>query len=135
MAKVSLREKIFQAQDRNLFPVEVAEWGVTIFCRVMSGAERQCFMDEVFEESDTGERVAVCSETRIQATLIALCFTDEDGKRIFEDSDLDELSNKNFQVLERLFRIAQDHNKLTQQNVDELKKNFEEIPNDDSGFN
>lgn len=133
---VLLRKKILTKTDQQLSEIWIPEWDTKLFCRVMTGRERQRFMSLVFEMTQNENPAdAVTKELQLQCMLIALCFCDDDGSRIFLDEDIEELENQSWQVLRRLFEFARMHNKLTDQSVEELEKNSGSSQSDDSGLN
>ena len=64
--------------------------------------------------------------------LIALCVVDEDGKRIFSNSDLSAIANLDSYISSRIYDACQEHCGFNKGDIDETVKNSEEISVDDS---
>ena len=120
------REAIFAADDIKRVPVPTPEWGGTVNVQTMTGTARDEYEQTLFG-SKTGDRIK-----NVRATLLAFCVVDDDGKLLFRPEDIEELGGKNAAVLSRLFEAAQDVNKLTDGDVEELAGNSEADPSDDS---
>lgn len=110
------RDAILQADDLPRTRVDVQEWGGSVNVRVMTGAERDAFEAQVAG----GGHVNL---DNIRARLVALTLVDDDGKRLFSDTDVTQLGNKSAAALDRVFSVAQKVNGLTEQDVQELAGN------------
>lgn len=108
---------ILDAVDRPTLPVEVPEWGCTVYVRVMSGSERSDFENSI---AGVGDNV---DTHNIKAKLLIRCLADEKGDRLFANEDTDAMGSKSSVVLDRLFSEAQKLNKLRQEDIDALAKN------------
>jgi hypothetical protein len=109
---MSLKDTILAAEDIKLKAIEVPEWGTTVYIRVMSGTER-----------DSWETNVLSKQVNIRAGLLVRCLADDQGKRIFSDSDVNALGAKSGHVLDKLFELASKHNRLKREDVEELEKN------------
>lgn len=119
---MSLSKKdILAAVDVKTEPVEVPEWGGSVFVRTMTGADRDGFESSMIVVQPDGTRKADMSNLR--AKLVALTTVDEDGNRLFEVSDIDALSAKSSTALDRVFNASQKLNGLGFWAVDESAKN------------
>lgn len=103
--------------------VEVPEWGdgAYVFVRVLTGNERDSWETYCLEQrkryrSDTGF-------PGFRASLLVRCLVDNEGERIFLDTDVDELGAKPASLLDRLFTVATRINAVTADDIEELKKN------------
>lgn len=120
------KDDIFGADDLTYEDVEVPEWGGTVRIRVMTGAERNRFEQSVITRR--GKHTDLNLDA-IREKLIALCVVDENGERIFDESDIPALGEKNAAALTRIFDACQRLNGLTEADVDELAGNFTATPN------
>jgi hypothetical protein len=68
----------------------------------------------------------------IRAKLVALTVVDEEGNRIFSDSDASALGKKSAAALDRVFEVAQRLSGLRPEDVEELSKNFGSDQSEDS---
>src|SRR4030042_110875 len=90
---------ILGASDRAIQTVAVPEWGGDVSMRALSARERDAFELSV----NDGKRKDMAN---LRARLLVRCLCDEQGNRIFEDSDADALGAKSARAAERLFDIA-----------------------------
>lgn len=98
--------------------VAVPEWGGDVYVKVMTGAERDRW--ELTQSQILKDPVNL----NIRASLCAVTLCDEKGNRLFSDFQIDELGNKSAIVLDRIFDVARKLNKLTNDDLDELEKNY-----------
>lgn len=129
MTTASLRDSILEADDLALVPVEVAEWGLTLYVRQLRGVERDAFEQSMFEVKgdDLAENLA-----NLRARYLVLCIVDEAGERVFTADDADALGQKNGKALDTLYDRARKVNGLTPADVEELAGNSSASPGDDS---
>lgn len=97
--------------------VEVPEWGGTVRVREMTGAER-----DAWEQSLVGAKGKVNIEN-VRARLVSRTVVDEAGVRLFSDTDAEALGQTSAAALERVARVAQKLNKLTEDDLEEAKGN------------
>lgn len=55
-----------------------------------------------------------------RSKFLARVLSDKDGKRLFNDDQVKNLSTKSGDVMDRLFKLAMSHNSLTEEDVEEL---------------
>lgn len=110
---VDLKAAILAAQDRpTLGPVKVPEWGVSVYLRELSGAERFSVSRQLSDDKDIDA----------SAVLLTLSIVDEAGARIFSDDDAPALAQKNSAVLVRLMQEMSRLSALGQEGLDRAKK-------------
>lgn len=113
-----LRALIMAANDRKIEPVEMPEWGVTVYVRTLSAAEYESYMQQIVEK-----KVGFAA----RELLIFLTVCDESGKLVFnKESDLEIIGQKNDKAIQRLYEECQRVNKLSkpvQELLEEAKKN------------
>ena len=112
---MNLKQQILNAPDREMVPVDVAEWGTRVYVRTLSGTERERFEEIGLPDGKAGKHFYAC--------LLAIALYDEAGKRIFEESDIPSLSEKSNAVLKRLYRIASKQNRMNKEDEDAAAKN------------
>ncbi len=105
------------AKDFEIEAVEVPEWGGWVNIRSLSARERDLFEESIGAEEGKQNLV------NLRARLVVLCLCDEDGGRIFQDGQAEELGAKNAQVISRLFDLARKLSGMTDADVKELEKN------------
>lgn len=111
------KDQILAATDsgRELFPVP--EWGGDVFINVMSGTERDAFEQAVVGDGEHR------NWRNVRARLAVIVLVDEEGKRLFADTDVAALGRKSSIVLDRIFDAAQRVNALRPEDIKELAKN------------
>lgn len=123
---MELRDQILNADDLAKEPLVVPEWGVTVYVRAMTAAERDAYESAALEDQKAlNEAVADerDPERRTRARLCAMTVVNEQGERIFADSDVDRLAKKSGSALTRVLAVALRLNKMTEADVSELVKN------------
>jgi hypothetical protein len=108
-------EQILSADDMGLKKVNVHEWGGDVFIRVMSVGERDAYERKWIGKKETG-----IDNFRTQYLAGVLC--DEGGKLLFTRDQIDALAQKSGAVMGRLFDEAMKHNRMTEEDVQELGK-------------
>lgn len=99
--------------------VEVPEFGMTVYVRGMSGAERDAWEKTLL--IGRGKRREV-DTTNVRAKLVARTACDETGARVFTDADAEILGKSRVDILNRLFQAAQKLSGVTDEDVEELGK-------------
>lgn len=129
MSNILSRDAILNADDLERRPVEVPEWGGTLYVRSLTGAERDHFETSLFEGQGKGRKENFAN---LRARMVALCAVDGEGERLFADADVAALGGKNAAALDRVFDAAQRLNGFRQQDIEELVGNSESAPADAS---
>ena len=117
---MGLRDDILSADDLPTTEVDVPEWGLSVFVRAMTGAERDSYESGLMENKDLPMKARL---RNMRANLVVLCTVDSDGNRIFNDGDVEAVGNKSATALNRIVDIAQHSNALTDDDVEELAEN------------
>jgi len=115
------RDDILKAEDRATEEVEVPEWGGTVLVRGMSGRDRDEFEASILERR--GSRM-VPNTANVRAKTVARCVVDEDGNRVFTDTDIAALGEKSGAAIDRVFDVASRLSGLRDEDVEELAGNF-----------
>ena len=66
---------------------------------------------------------AVTNMHNVRAKLLVACLVDADGNLIFDDTDIERLGLKSSAALDRVFAVAQKHNAVSDDDIEELAKN------------
>ena len=120
MAKKNIltKEAILKVQDIEIREVEVPEWGGVVYVRGMTGRERDRYENSLYKQKGK-ERVLNTQNAR--AKLVVMCTVDQDGNRIFDEEEVNVLSQK-FQALDRIFAVAMELSGITENDLEELTK-------------
>lgn len=119
------KDSILNYKGKGPEPVEVPEWGGTVYVRVMSGAERDAYEDETYHLN--GKDLAL-NRKNARARLLVKCLSDDTGKRLFSDKEADQLGTQPANVLDKVYAVAIKSNGFTSQDVKDLEKNSESAP-------
>ena len=125
-----IRQAILETDDIQQEPVEA--WGLTLTVRGLTGAQRDEWEGSIIRMSPDGRKVTP-NMRNYRAKLIAMCIVDAQGKRVFNEADVDALGKKSGQELSKVYKVAQRLSGMSDEDVEELAKNFESGQPDDSG--
>jgi len=118
------RDDILQADDIKRELVPVPEWGGDIYVKGMTGAERDKFEGSLVIMRGKDKQMNM---SNIRAKLASMTICDENGKRLFNENDVQALSQKSAAALQRVFEVAQKLSGISDEDVEELA---EELKND-----
>jgi hypothetical protein len=113
-------DAIVSQQDLPKELVKVPEWGGEVYISTMTAADRDSYELSVANMQNGKMKTNM---QNIRAKLVARCLVDEDGKRIFPESKVDDLGKKSAKVLDRLFEIASRVNGINEADQVEIAKN------------
>ena len=111
------KDDILNADDQKTMVVDVPEWGGEVTIAIMSG-----FARDRFEASLIGKGGATNMQN-VRAKLVAASIVDDKGELMFSGGDILKLGKKSSVALDRVFSAAQEFNKITDEDVDDLAKN------------
>ena len=111
------KEQILGAKDLVGEPIMIPEWGGEVYVGIMSGHELNRFQKWMRELE--GEGVSENAATKI-TRLAALLVCDEDGSRLFKESDVEALLDKSAVAMRRVMEKALKVNRLTEEEASEL---------------
>lgn len=124
------KEQILKAKDLKLEKVSVPEWAdgdpdAYVMLRTLTGLEREQFESTVYtiNNEDAEHPQVVMTNDNYRAKLCAFCMVDDDGTRLFSETDIPDLSGKSAIALDRVFFAAQRLNGLTKDAIKEARKN------------
>ena len=117
------KAKILAANDTKLSdPIPVPEWGGEVYCKTLTGTERDHFEDAYSQNKMKSFR----------ARFLVLTLCDDSGERLFADADIPALSGKSSIVINRLFEKAWSHNAFTNEAVEALGNDSPTAPSESS---
>ena len=116
------RKEILSFDDTKREELTIPEWNdCTVYIHRMSARERDAF--ELAMVSAQGRKKNGQDHMQnIRARFAVYTVHDAEGKRIFEDGDVDALGNKSGAALDRIFEVSRRLNKFSSDDIDELKK-------------
>ncbi len=107
------KETILAADDLPTDVVEVPQWGGSVKVRGMTVGERDRFEDMIRTKGMSA----------LRATMAGMCIIDEDGKRLFNDIEINKLAAKSAEALDVIVEVASRLSGLTAEDADYLEKN------------
>lgn len=113
--KILSKADILKADDMQREPVEVPEWGGTVYVRRLTADERDIFEFNMIKTQTTGKG--------LRASYVGLALVDETGQRLFEDEEIPILGTKFAGAVDRIFEVVARINKITEQDIKDLEKN------------
>ncbi len=130
MAMILTREDILSAPDLQQETVAVPEWGGSVFVRGLDGMQRDSFERSMV---DIKGKDSVVNYANFRGKMVARSVVDENGKRVFKDSDAENLGKKSGKALGRVFDVAQRLSGMSDEDVEELTAALKDDPSADSG--
>lgn len=122
------REAILQADDIEIRKVEIPEWGGYVYVRGMTGKERDDYEASLVKQRGRDTQVNM---RNARAKLVVLCAVDEQGNKLFSESDIAKISRKSAKAIDRIFAVARELSGITEDDMEELTENFDETDTDD----
>jgi hypothetical protein len=116
------RDDFLKAEDLVTEEVDLSDlpgYNGSLLVRGMTGRER----DE-FEASLQDQRSGQMNLANTRAKIVARCVVDDDGKRLFDDSDVTCSAGKSGAALDRLFESRRGCRRLGPKDVEDLAGNF-----------
>jgi len=125
------KEQILSANDIESKVVSVPEWGGEVMVVGLNATEKDEFENGlVTRDEKTGK--AKANLKGATARLCALCIKDENGERLFADSEIVALGEKSGKAIKRVYDVAEDLSGLKPGEVEEIVKNSEKTQVADS---
>ncbi len=113
LTKVLTREEILDADDLEVWDIEVPEWGGTVLVQSLTAAQVERVQRKYKGKGIKG----------LTAALVALACVDENGNRLFQQVDLERLSNKSLSACTRVLKVIMEQNAMEEDELEELAKN------------
>ncbi|WP_329214791.1 phage tail assembly chaperone [Streptomyces sp. NBC_01485] len=126
--------QILEAEDTQIKPVDVPEWGGEVLVRGLTGIERDAYeagIQQIRPKPD-GSREVVFVRDNARAKLLVKCLIDEQGNRLFKDTDAPALGKKAGAVIDRLYDVAAELSGMGDAVEKEIEGNSEAAPSGDS---
>lgn len=116
LAKASLAERILSANDIELRPVKVPEWGdEVVHIRKLSHAQGlEVIRSITADDADVNE---------VMLTMLIFALCDSAGTPLFTEEHRSRLGDKSNHVIKRLFNEAQEFNGISTDAEEEIEGN------------
>jgi hypothetical protein len=122
------RDDILGASDLEYTEVNVPQWNGKVRIRSLTAEEKdefeQTLMNSSFDEvDDKGTLKSNRNIKEIRAKLFVLCVVDDDGQRLFKDSDIQKVQKKSGQAIQAVWEVASVFNGLGEKVQSDVAKN------------
>jgi hypothetical protein len=124
------KKQILECSDIETEVVSVPEWGGEVMVYGLTSGEKDDFEESMVFKDDQGNRKISLKDA--SARLCAMCIKDENGNRIFDDSDVVALAKKSGKAIKRVYEAAERLSGLGTGEVEEIVKNSEKTQLPDS---
>ena len=121
------KSAILTASDMKKEKIHVPEWGGDVWIKSLSGKERDAFESSMFKGKGKNRKENFAN---LRARLLVWTLVDEQGNRLFDDSDATALGEKNAKALDRCFAKARELSGMSEEDVEEMTKNSETVQDD-----
>lgn len=117
------RDAILALPDLDTEDVYVPKWDTTVRVKSMSAGQRNKLAGLMLKGSGRDFDIDITQLPGVMANVVAWCAVDEDGKRMFKDSDVDALNEKHGDALQVIFDAAMRVSGLGDSDVGDIAKN------------
>jgi hypothetical protein len=126
--------QILEADDTKIEPVDVPEWGGEVLVRGLSGLDRDAYEASIqqIRPKPDGSKEIVFVRDNARARLLVKCLVDDQGNRLFKDSDAPALGKKNGAIIDKLYDVAAELSGMGDANEAEIEGNSDAAPSGDS---
>jgi len=122
------KEQILTVSDIKTRTVKIPEWNGCVTIKMLTGLERDQLESIAYPVSDKKE----AARDNIRALWCVFSIVDENGVRIFTNEDIEKVSLKSSAALDRIFTAALSLNKVSNKDIEEMSKNSEATPAENS---
>lgn len=119
------RQQILAADDHRREPLDVPEWGGTVYVRTLTGNEIDR-LQATMQQTNGKSRRQNLDNFRARLAIATVC--DENGGDLFQVGDVAALALKSAKPLTRVFNLAIKLNGISEDDVEELTKNSDSVP-------
>jgi len=127
MKKTLSKSDILGANDLKFEYVDCPEWGGRVRVRGAMAIERDEYDQSmtITKINDAGKAEVVDNFANAKARLVVKCIVDDNGNRLFSDSESTALGKKASTAIDRIYRRIQALSAMTKKAQEELEKNSE----------
>lgn len=123
MAIVKL-DQVANADDLPTKHVPVPEWGGDVIVRAFTSTQRDYYQKNHVRRIGTGDDVTL-EVNNCHAWIVCNCCMDDNGDRLFKDSDMAMLGRKNGEIIARIAKEVIDISGIGDKPVKDAEKNSE----------
>ncbi len=128
------KEQILKKEDLPRKAVKVPEWGGEVLIRALTAKERDSYEQSMIETHGTGKNMEIRPNlSNAKAKLVSRSAIDDEGNRLFtSEKDVIDLGGKSASAMNKLYTVACELSGISSQDIEDLEKNSEPGPIDDS---
>ena len=130
--KLASRDQLVALCQRRYIEIEIPEANLNVRLQSLSEKEKSDYETKLISKNGRG----ILKDRLADATrrLICLCVVDENGNRLFQDSDLDVIANMDSFVSSRIYEACQEHCGFNKTDIETAVKNSDrlEVADEDS---
>lgn len=119
------RTQVDAAPDLKHIDVDVPEWGGTVRLAELSSRDRSIIEATTIGVKGQAVQIRIEAFKTLRERVVAAAMVDDQGIRLYKDTELDALGKKSGQVVERLFDIVQDLSGMTPKAAQDAEGNSE----------
>ena len=98
---MGIKDKIKAAKDVKTEILDIAEWDTKIEVRSMTGRDRARMFDLFLDDKGNLKKAE-----SYPFVVMASCYDPETGARVFEESDMEWIAEKNAAILDQIINTA-----------------------------
>lgn len=122
MEKLLSQKDILDVEDLETQTIDIPEWGGVVRLKTMTGSERDSYEASLFNGDGKKQKMDL---RNVRAKLVGRVLIDDNGVRLFSDSQIAILGNKSAAALDKIFAVAQKMNGFSDKDIEDIAKNSE----------
>ncbi len=122
-------EKILASDDLPRKKLRIPVWNVTLYIQTLTALEYEAMQDDL-KKWRKDHHYGEDSVRFLHPFFASRLAVNEDGSRVFKDSDIPRLAKKSCAALTKLVNAGMKLNGISEDEVEELAKNSEPVPDD-----
>lgn len=130
--KALTAKAILEADDLITETVDVPEWGGFVIVRTMMAGEKDRFQLGTMTQKHGEIQTDLKKMKYFRTRAVALSVVNEKGERLFTESQVEKLAKKSASAMDRVYEVAARLNGLGEGVTEELEKNLDPGPGEDS---
>jgi len=122
--KFLTREETLAADDLEARDLCIPEWGGWVRIRTLTAAEKDDLEIGMVMDTTNGKVGETKRLDNIRARFVAAAMVDQEGRKMYSARDIKALGKKSARALSRIFTAVQEMNGISDDDVEEMEKNF-----------
>jgi hypothetical protein len=119
---MDIRSLILSASDLPQELVEIPEWGVSVWVRALTGAQRDSFEESCLIAKKSKRELSL-KNVRAKLCCLTVYATPEDKVPVFAQADAEKLGEKSAKALDRIYEVAARLSGIREADIEELAGN------------